>query len=109
MQRRGFIGVLIVMTRLDNARRFRRRAFLGALLAGTPLAAVGDGLWIEPDWLKVSTLRLSKKPRHRFVHFTDLHYKGDRAFAESVVRAINAASPELVFFTGDIVEESHFL
>ncbi len=45
----------------------------------------------------------------RLVHFTDLHYKGDRAYAESVVKTINSFSPDLVCFTGDIMEHTQFL
>ncbi len=40
---------------------------------------------------------------------TDLHYKGDRAYAESVVKTINSFSPDLVCFTGDIMEQTRFL
>lgn len=72
-------------------------------------AVAGDAFWLEPRWLKVRSLKLADRPRHRFVHFTDVHYKGNRAFLEKVVRAINAASPEFVCFTGDIIEEAEYL
>ncbi len=48
-------------------------------------------------------------PVHRFVHFTDLHHKGDRRYLESVVATINALSPDFVCFTGDIIEDGKFL
>ncbi|HVV74361.1 MAG TPA: metallophosphoesterase, partial [Verrucomicrobiae bacterium] len=67
---------------------------------------MADAKWLEPKWVKVRRIRLGKnKPRHRFVHFTDLHHKGDRAYLQSVVRQINAASPEFVCFTGDLIAE----
>jgi len=87
-----------------------RRRFLRALLYGLPALAGADVLWVEPAWFKVIHLRLAKdKPVHRFIHFTDLHHKGDRAFLESVVKRINALSPEFVCFSGDIVEDTKYL
>lgn len=84
--------------------RINRRRFL----FGLPVVAVGvsvvDAVWIEPHWLKVRRLRLSKgTPSHRLVDFTDLHYKGDRAFAEKVVGEINRQSADFVCFTGDLI------
>ena len=93
-------------------KRFSRRRFLlglGAAFAATSVA-VADAKWLEPMWLKTRQLRIGNgTPTHRLVHFTDLHYKGDRAYAESVVKSINALSPDFVCFTGDIMEESRFL
>ena len=87
----------------------RRRFLLGALLA-TPFLAVADAKWLEPDWVKTRRVRLGNgKPRHRFIHFTDVHHKGDRAYLLSVVDRINALSPEFVCFTGDVVEEKKHL
>jgi predicted MPP superfamily phosphohydrolase len=89
--------------------RFKRRRWLAALLAGLPaagLASAADGLLLEPTWLKVRALKLAARPRHRLVHFTDLHYKGDRAYLQKVVDAVNATSPEFVCFTGDIIEDA---
>jgi len=88
---------------------FNRRRFIAALAAGVPLAVVGESTLVEPAWLKVRTLKLAEKPRYRFLHFTDLHYKGNRAFMQKVVRKINAAQPEFVCFTGDLIEENRFL
>ena len=70
-----------------------------------PLAAAGDALVLEPGWLKTRTTRLAKKERKcRLVHFTDIHHKGDTAYLRKVVARINAAKPDVVCFTGDIVE-----
>lgn len=80
---------------------------MAALLS--PFAAVADARWVEPNWVKIRKLRLSDNPTHRFVHFTDLHYKGDRAHTHSVVETINSLSPEFVCFTGDLIEHKEFL
>ena len=93
--------------------RFSRRHFLltlGTACAGAPVATMTDARWLEPTWLKVRHLRIGDgPPAARLVHFTDLHYKGDRAYAESVVKTINSFSPDLVCFTGDIMEQTRFL
>lgn len=89
---------------------FNRRRFLRLALWGTPLFAAGDMALVEPGWLKVNHLRLEGAERvARFVHFTDVHHKGDRNWLASVVTRINALKPEFVCFTGDIVEDREHL
>jgi len=94
-------------------KQLSRRRFLfalGAAFATTTSFAAADARWLEPTWLKTRQLRIGNDtPAHRFVHFTDLHYKGDHAYAESVVKTINALSPDFVCFTGDIMEDAKFL
>lgn len=90
-------------------RRFTRRRFLLATLLATPAAIAGDARWLEPQWVKTHRLRLSSTPSHRFVQFSDLHHKGDRAHTKSVVDKINSLSPDFVVFTGDLIEEVRFL
>jgi uncharacterized protein len=93
-----------------NFRKISRRRFFVAGLLLSPPAVYADAKWLEPTWLKTRRLRLaSGKPAHRFVHFTDLHHKGDRNYGKSVVNAINSLSPDFVCFTGDIIEEGKYL
>jgi len=86
-----------------------RRALLRLLVYSTPLACLGDALWVEPSWLRVKRLTLGESPSLRLPLFTDLHYKGDAAFLEKVVRKINALAPSFACFTGDIVENTKYL
>jgi len=86
-----------------------RRKFIGTLLLATPVAVVGDAALVEPTWLKVSHLKLNDAPTHRFVHFTDLHHKGNRKYTQEVVDKINALNPDFVCFTGDIIEDKRYL
>jgi predicted MPP superfamily phosphohydrolase len=93
-----------------NFSKINRRRFLLAALLMSPWAVYADAWWVEPVWLKVRRLRLTKdKPTHRLVHFTDLHHKGDRGYAQSVVKTINSLSPDFICFTGDLIEEVKFL
>jgi predicted MPP superfamily phosphohydrolase len=91
-------------------KRFSRRGFILASFAALPLAAVADSKWIEPTWVKVRRLRLGSDPaKHRIVHLTDIHHKGDRAYFQSIAKRVNALSPDFVCFTGDLIEEGKFL
>lgn len=79
-------------------------------MLSAPLWVAADARCLEPQWIRVRRLKLAAgKPAHRFVHFTDLHHKGDRAHLASLVDKINALSPEFVCFTGDVMEESKYL
>jgi predicted MPP superfamily phosphohydrolase len=92
--------------------KFTRRKFIltaSAVLLGAPAALALDARAIEPQWVKIKHLRLSDQPTHRFVHFSDLHHKGDCAHTQSVVNMINSLSPDFVCFTGDILEEAPYL
>jgi predicted MPP superfamily phosphohydrolase len=92
--------------------KFTRRKFIltvSAVLVGTPATLALDARGIEPQWVKLKRLRLSDKPTHRFVHFSDLHHKGDCAHTQSVVDMINSLSPDFVCFTGDLLEEKAYL
>ncbi|MEW6160106.1 MAG: metallophosphoesterase [Verrucomicrobiota bacterium] len=96
--------------RKPAAPRINRRKFIRWCIYGVPAAMLANTFWWEPEWLK--TRRLNLAPRstsHRLVHFSDLHYKGDRAFLKKVIKRINALEPDLVCFTGDIIEDSKFL
>src|SRR5277367_1031449 len=90
--------------------RIHRRRFLKTALLASPLLVVGEARCVEPQWVKTRRIRLGDgKPMHRFVHFTDVHHKGDRAYLLSVVRQLNAQSPEFVCFTGDLIEKKEHL
>src|SRR5580698_6136026 len=90
--------------------KFSRRKFIITALLATPCAIAADARVLEPEWVKISRLRLAEgEPAHRFVHFSDLHHKGDRAHTQSVVEMINSLSPDFVCFTGDLLEDPRFL
>lgn len=93
-----------------NFPKISRRKFIATALLATPVAMFADAKYLEPTWLKVRRLRIGgSPPAHRFVHFSDLHHKGDRDYLKSVVDKINSLTPDFVCFTGDIIEEEKFL
>jgi predicted MPP superfamily phosphohydrolase len=95
--------------RLHLSKITRRRFLLLAALA-SPALVYADAKWIEPRWVKVRSIKLAHgKPSHRIIHITDIHHKGDRTYLESVVRKINALSPDAVCFTGDLIEDKQFV
>jgi len=89
--------------------RISRRKFIASALLAVPGVALADAGLIEPTWLKIHRQRIGSNPAHRFVHFTDLHHKGDRSYLESVVEMINGLNPDFVCFTGDLIEDGKFL
>ncbi len=90
--------------------KLNRRTFLRCVLYGTPLACAADTFAMEPRWVRITRKRLpGKGPSARFVHFTDLHFKGDETYLKRVVEKINGLSPEFACFTGDIVEDAAHL
>src|ERR1700677_1235386 len=90
--------------------KFSRRKFMMTALLAAPCAVPADARALEPQWVKITRLPpVSAEPTHRFVHFSDLHHKGDRAHTRSVVEMINSLSPDFVCFTGDLLEEAKFL
>jgi predicted MPP superfamily phosphohydrolase len=99
----------IITYRYDRVMKFSRRKFIVTGMLATPFALSADARLVEPRWVKLTQLRLSDNPTHRFVHFSDLHHKGDRAHTRSVVEMINSLSPDFVCFTGDILGEAKFL
>lgn len=66
-----------------------------------------EAMAIEPEWLKVEHIQLGERGR-RIVQFSDLHYRGDSAYLKRVIETINGEKPDLVCFTGDVVEEAKF-
>lgn len=93
-----------------TVRRFNRRRFLRCAFWGTPAGCAVEAATVEPEWVKVRTIRLgSGVVRHRFVHFTDLHFKGDTGYLADVCRRINDLNPDFVCFTGDFIEEEAYL
>lgn len=88
-------------------RMMTRRQFL--TLAGLTIpGAIAADACIEPGALRVTRLDFNPAGKLRLVHFSDFHYKGDAEFATEVVRTINDLAPDVVVFTGDMVEEGRF-
>lgn len=89
--------------------KISRRKFLSCSLLASPAILGADACVIEPQWLKVKTIRISDNPTHRVVHVTDIHHKGDCPYLETVVNTINSLKPDAVCFTGDLIEKAAFL
>ena len=93
-----------------NLRKINRRKFLLTALLATPAVLAGDGRFIEPTWVETRHVRLNGgQAGVRFAQFSDVHYKGDRAYLQGVVDKINSLSPDFTCFTGDLIEEGKYL
>ncbi|MCP4262869.1 MAG: hypothetical protein GY774_35970 [Planctomycetes bacterium] len=89
--------------------RITRRNFLWLAGCSVPFICAADAFLIEPAWLAVRRVRIVDDPTIRLLHFSDIHYKGNRSFLRKVVQRINSLSPDFVCFTGDLVEDSKYL
>lgn len=88
-----------------------RRRFL-TLLGGLGLSAVAaDALYLEPHGLEVTRHPIGERrgPAERLltvVQLTDFHLRRMGSHEERIARAVNGLRPDVVVFTGDIVENA---
>lgn len=87
----------------ERERRFTRRRFVQATTVAAVAALVAEGWVFAPRRLRVTNLRLSDRPRTRFVVWSDFHYEGDADYAGEIVATINGLKPDFVCFLGDLV------
>lgn len=87
-----------------------RRALLAFGAAAGTAALTGLGVHRGTHAVRAKTVRLSDgEPTCRLVQISDIHHKGNVAYAERVVSMVNGLQPDLVCFTGDLMEEKHYL
>jgi len=98
---------------LPAGKKSRRSIVAGCIVTGALLATAAIcvlySFFLELHWIKIKRVTLSDKPGLRVVHFTDVHFKGDKRYFSKVVELINSVEADLVCFTGDLVEESQYL
>jgi uncharacterized protein len=86
-----------------------RRQFISLLLTAIPGASIAHAVNIEPEQLRVMESRLNiSGPPLRFVHFTDLHYRGESKLTRKVAREIRRINPRFACFTGDLIDTPEF-
>lgn len=82
-----------------------RRKFLQALPFALAGAGLLDSLAVEPYWISEPRLDFSHiGSGKKLIHFSDLHYRGNDFYTRHIINRINRQSPDLVVFTGDLVE-----
>lgn len=88
---------------------FIRKHWLRIVFYGGLLLCAVDGFVIEPHGIKHDRLLLSDHPSVRIVHISDIHHKGDRAYLLRIMADVNRMAPDIVCFTGDIIEDPRYL
>jgi hypothetical protein len=84
-----------------------RRQFLSLLLTAIPGASIAHGVTIEPERLRISRNTLKTLgPFVRFVHFSDLHFRGDTVLSRRVANEIRQLRPQFACFTGDLIDNA---
>lgn len=103
-------------TKNRTTRKVSRRQFLKGIFGGLltlPLLSGAYGRWIEPQWLlrrkmtMVSTTLPQSFRGIRIAHITDIHYGMtiDDDGIRKIVREVMAEKPDLICYTGDLVED----
>ena len=86
-----------------------RRQFISVLLTAIPGASIAHGITIEPERLRIGHYSLKVSgPSVRFVHFTDLHYRGESALTSKVAAEISRLRPRFACFTGDLIDSPYY-
>jgi len=82
-----------------------RRQFISVLLTAIPGASIAHAVAVEPERLRVRhrSLKISGSSV-RFVHFTDLHYRGESTLTRKVAGEIRQLKPHFACFTGDLID-----
>ncbi len=99
----------------DISRRAFLKRFFGTM-AGALIASIGGyfyARYIEPKLIQTKTVEItsSKLPSAfagtKIVQFSDTHLSGDYPISQlvKIVNKINQLSPDLIFFTGDLVDK----
>ncbi len=82
--------------------------WLWTILLIVELGCVPYGFVVEPRWLDVSYhehVLPGLGGSLRVVHLSDLHLEGDTGWHHDVISAVEAAKPDLVFLTGDYLND----
>lgn len=74
-----------------------------------PAACAGDAFLLEPEWIKVRRVSLAERPTVRIAHITDTHFRGDVEYLGRAVQLLNRLEPDIVCFTGDLIEDAAHL
>ena len=88
---------------MKTLKKVLRKLAIAAAIVG-PLTFLTDAFIVEPEWLIVREVRVPGGPGVKIVHFSDIHFRGDRAYLEKIVDTINGLAPDFVCFTGDVVD-----
>ncbi|MFH0881273.1 MAG: metallophosphoesterase [Lentisphaerota bacterium] len=88
---------------------FIQKNWLRLIIYGGLVCCLADAFLIERHRIKINRLSLGPHPSLRVVQVSDFHYKGGQSYLLHVVETINKLAPDLVCFTGDIVENTQYL
>jgi len=88
---------------------FIRNNWLRILVYGGLVCCAVDAFLIEPHWIRIERLSFGDSPSVRVVHISDIHYKGDSTYLLRIIEQVNQLAPDIVCFTGDIVEDTRYL
>lgn len=90
----------------------RKPLFIILLIVAFIGAVIGDAIWIEPNSVAVSYVRIDvERPFEglRIVHISDLHLRSYGYREENILSIIESLRPDYIFVTGDFIEDAKYL
>lgn len=88
--------------------RLTRRKFIKTGIVATTGLLLLDSLWFEKyiiDW-NYFDISKSEKNKIRIIQISDLHFDQLRYFHKAIAKKINSIQPDLIFITGDSVDNT---
>lgn len=91
------------------SKKKKRRDYPRLLFYGLILLVALYGFFAELHWVKIVTIKLNETPSFKLVHVSDFHYRGDKSYVKGIIHKINTINPDVVCFTGDLVDKNEYL
>ena len=85
----------------------RRKFIKSGIFASLGLVLI-NSFWFEKyviDWTYFDISK-SDKNKLKIIQISDLHFDGLKSFHKSIARKINSLKPDLIFITGDSVDNN---
>ena len=87
--------------------KLNRRKFIKRALIATIGLVFLDSLWLEKYIIEWNYFDISKSDdKIKIVQITDLHFDQLRYFHKAIAKKINSIKPDLIFITGDSVDDT---
>lgn len=90
-----------------------RRKFIKGGIGVLLSAAIVDAFWFEKYFIEIKTFTLKSRTGNelglKFIQISDLHLKSVNSQLRHLAAKVNALKPDLIFLTGDAVEDASHL
>jgi hypothetical protein len=96
--------------RMKSGRMIHKKSLFLDLITAGPTAFCRDGEARHAEKIEIKHFKLATgTPTLRVAQMSDIHFRGTGNYLEAAVNKVNALSPDIVCFTGDLIERSRLL